>query len=673
MALPKKVLIANRGEIAVRVARTCRRLGVGSVAVYSDPDTRSVHVKSADEAVALGGATAMESYLVIEKILEAAERTGCDAVHPGYGFLSENPDFSDEAARAGLTFIGPSASAIKMLGDKMSAKRLATEAGVPTIPGPQDPATNREEARAAAEEIGYPVLIKPAAGGGGKGMRIVESEGEIAEALEASMQEAAKAFGDDRVFVERYIGRPRHIEIQVLADTHDNAIYLGERECSIQRRYQKIIEEAPSPVVDPDLRARMGQSACALARAAGYVNAGTVEFVLDEDRSFYFLEMNTRLQVEHPVTEFVTGLDLVECQLRVAAGERLGLTQEQVKIHGWAIETRVCAEDPERAFAPSTGPISRYSEPRGDAVRVDSGVEAGSNISVYYDSLLAKVIAYGQTREEARSTLVDALNGFHIEGPSTNINYANEILNHPKFIDGDMTTNFIAEHMDSDEARPAPPVERLHHMAIATVLVHHNRRHLVAKSLEPMAPRAGGVKTGATAKHGAYFTKAGDNVFEVTVERGPGPNRWTVQVDAERYEVTTPAFEFYRRRLRLNINGERKRFVLHYDENFIGAAHCGTRRTFEIYSPREWKLAHYMPEPVSDADAGILNCPMPGLVVEVRVAEGDEVHAGDVLLTLESMKMQSGVSAVRDARIRKVHAEQGQAVDTGDVLIEFET
>ncbi len=672
MKLPEKVLIANRGEIAVRVMRTCRKLGVATVAVHSDPDARSVHVKAADEAVALGGATAMESYLVIDRIIEAARETGADAVHPGYGFLSENAAFSRAVAEAGLHFVGPPADAIVVMGDKMAAKKLATKAGVPTIPGLQEPVAEESAALAAAAEIGYPVLLKPAAGGGGKGMRVVEAESEMGEALAGSMAEARKAFNDDRVFVEKFIGRPRHVEIQILADSHGDVVYLGERECSIQRRYQKIIEEAPSPVVGEALRARMGESACSLARAAGYVNAGTVEFILDEDESFYFLEMNTRLQVEHPVTEFVTGLDLVERQLRIAMGEPIGLEQDRIQINGWAIEARICAEDPERGVAPSTGPITRYSEPRGAAVRVDSGVEAGSNISVYYDSLLSKVVGFGATREEARLTLIDALNGYHIEGPSTNLDYANEILNHPRFVAGDMTTNFIAEHMDPEDARPVPPIERLHYMAIATVLVHHNRRGLVVESLKPMAPRSGGVRAEG-ADEVVYFAKCGDDAFEVRLSAQGGAGRWKVGVDNCSYDVTTPPFEFYRRRLRLEIDGHRERFVLYYDESFIGAAHCGVKRTFEIYTPREWRLADLMPEPTDGGDSGVLDCPMPGLVVDVRVEAGDEVHAGDVLLTLESMKMQSGVAAPRDGRIAKIHVEVGQAVDAGDVLVEFET
>ena len=670
MPLPKKVLVANRGEIAVRVMKTCRRLGVETVAVHSDPDMRSLHVELADEAVALGGATAVESYLDQDRILDAVKSTGADAVHPGYGFLSENPSFAAKLAEAGITFVGPSSQAISLLGDKVTAKKTAEKAGTPTVPGSPDPSQDEESARRAAADIGYPVLLKPAAGGGGKGMRIVHSESEIADALAACQTEAAKAFGDDRVFVERYITRPRHIEIQVLADSHGNVIHLNERECSIQRRYQKVIEEAPSPVVDAALRTRMGEASCALAKAAGYVNAGTVEFILDVDGSFYFLEMNTRLQVEHPVTELITGLDLVELQLRIAAGEHLELCQEDIGIDGWAIEARICAEDPARGFAPSAGTITRYSEPGGSGIRVDSGVRAGSNIGVYYDSMLAKVIAYGEHRDQARNRLINALNGYHVAGLSTNVDFTNSILNHPHFVQGNLSTNFIEEHYEDGAPIDPPPTERLHYMAIATALVYHNRRALVVDSLQPMAPSTGGVKEKSDEHN--YVVKADSDVFRVSLVGAVGACEWSVGVDGTTYDVRTPDFEFYRRRLRLDIGGRAERFLLRYDDAFIAAAHCGIRRTFEIYSQREWELAQFMPDPVDDADAGIISCPMPGLVVAVNVEVGDEVHAGDVVLTLESMKMQSGVAATSDGHVVRIHVTEGQSVDTGDILVELE-
>ncbi len=423
-----KILIANRGEIAVRIIRTCKAMGITTVAVYSEPDFRSIHVLQADEAVLLGGARPSESYLSMDKVIEAALATGCQAIHPGYGFLSENPLFAEKVAGAGLVFIGPPADVIAAMGDKMAAKKLALSAQVPTVPGLSEPVRSLEEALAATDSVGFPILLKPAAGGGGKGMRVVEGQKEMASALKLCQQESLKSFGDDRIFVERYIKRPRHIEIQVIADQHGHVLHLGERECSIQRRYQKIVEESPSCALDPELRQKMGSLACELARRAGYVNAGTVEFILNENGEFFFLEMNTRLQVEHPVTELVNSLDLVELQLRIAAGEALHFRQQEVNLNGWAIEVRICAEDPQRDFAPSVGLITRYAAPRGKNVRVDSGVEAGSSVSVYYDPMLAKVITWGENREEARKLMVQALNGYHIEGISTNIDFANLVL-----------------------------------------------------------------------------------------------------------------------------------------------------------------------------------------------------------------------------------------------------
>ena len=390
----EKILIANRGEIAVRISNTCKRLGIRAVAVYSEPDFRSVHVTCADEAVSLGGSRPAESYLDMDKIIEAALKTGCQAIHPGYGFLSENAQFAEKVTHAGLTFIGPPASVIAAMGDKIAAKQLAVEAGVPTVPGYFQPVFTLEEAATAAEEIKFPVLLKPAAGGGGKGMRVVDKPEDLASALQRCQQETQKSFGDARIFIERYIKRPRHIEIQIMADSHGNIIHLGERECSIQRRYQKIIEESPSCALNADLREKMGTLACSLARKVGYTNAGTVEFILDENREFFFLEMNTRLQVEHPVTEMVNDLDLVELQLRIAAGEILPIAQKDVFLSGWSMEVRICAENPDREFVPSVGLITRYAAPKGAHVRVDSGVAAGSSVSVFYDPMLAKIIPF---------------------------------------------------------------------------------------------------------------------------------------------------------------------------------------------------------------------------------------------------------------------------------------
>lgn len=664
-----KILIANRGEIAVRIIRSCKSMGINTVAVYSEPDFRSLHVLHADEAVLLGGARPAESYLIMERIIEAALSTGSQAIHPGYGFLSENPDFAEKVVSAGLSFIGPPAAVIAAMGDKIAAKDLAIEAGVPTVPGHSKPIVALKEARDAATEIGYPVLLKPAAGGGGKGMRVVENESELGSALSLCQQETKKSFGDERIFVERYLTKPRHIEFQVIGDRHGNVVHLGERECSIQRRYQKIVEESPSCALPPELRAEMGHLACELSRRAGYVNAGTVEFILDEDNSFYFLEMNTRLQVEHPVTELVTGFDLVELQLRVAAGDPLPFTQEEVSQNGWAMEVRVCAEDAKRGFVPSIGQITRYAEPRGKKVRVDAGVATGSTISVYYDPMLAKVITWGDNREEARQNMVQALNGYHIEGIFTNIDFANQVLTHPVFIDGDISTSFIPTYLPSEGAGPSPPEHVLHGMALATTLVYHLRENLAQHSLLQLQAKVGA--TPLAWKTSQYVAKSDDDVFPITLQKVE-EHQWVFTVDSTRYEVVTPPLEFYRRRLKLTINGVTSYFRMKYSANFIEAVSCGVCRTFEIYNLREWKVAHFMPKPVDKIDTNVLDCPMPGLVVEVKVRPGDRVFKGQELIILESMKMESAVSAPADGIVESVNISQGEAVETGTALINFQ-
>jgi propionyl-CoA carboxylase alpha chain len=664
----EKILIANRGEIAVRVIRTCKSMGIRTVAVYSEPDFRSIHVSQADEAVLLGGARPAESYLVMDKIIDAALATGCQAVHPGYGFLSENPLFAEKVAAAGLIFIGPPAPVIAAMGDKIAAKKLAIKAGVPTVPGHSEPVITLAEAQAAAAGVGYPILLKPAAGGGGKGMRIVDRAEEMASALQLCQQETQKSFGDARIFVERFISKPRHIEIQIIADQHGHVVHLGERECSIQRRYQKIIEESPSCALDPILRERMGSLACELARKAGYVNAGTVEFILDEQGEFFFLEMNTRLQVEHPVTELVNGLDLVELQLRIAAGDVLPFSQQQVALKGWAMEVRVCAEDTERGFVPSIGLITRYAAPKGKNVRVDAGVDAGSTVGVFYDPLLAKVITWGETREEARKRMVQALNGYHIEGILTNIDFANQVITHPVFIRGELSTDFIPTHL-LGIAENRPPVEVLHAMALATTLIYHLRENLVQNSLLPLQSRVG-----VSSLHQGpyeYVTKSNDAIFPIALKKIGPELQWQILIDTINYQVITPPMEFYRRRLKLNINGEDAYFRLTYSGNFIEAAFCGVIRTFEIYNPREWQLAHFMPPPVTAVDANILDCPMPGLVVDVKVKAGERVFRGQELIILESMKMESAVSAPGDGVVESVSVKPGDAVETGTLLIHF--
>ncbi len=664
-----KILIANRGEIAARIIRTCKKLGIGTVAVYSEEDAYSLYVKMADEAVLLGSARPSESYLNKQKIIDAALNSKCQAIHPGYGFLSENAEFSKLTADAGLVFIGPPPDAIAAMGDKIVSKKMAVKAGVPTVPGHNRPITDPEEATSIADSIGYPVLLKPAAGGGGKGMRIVYDKDEIEDALAACKKETVKSFGDDQIFMERYIAAPRHVEIQIIADQYDNVVYLVERECSIQRRYQKIIEETPSVAVDDSLREKMGKLSCNFAREAGYTNVGTVEFILDSNKNFYFLEMNTRLQVEHPVTEMVTGLDLVEIQLKIASGEPLGMKQKDCNFSGWAVEARICAEDPAMGFMPSTGIVTRYFEPRGKKVRVDSGIQAGSMIGVYYDSLLAKIICHAETRKDVLATLTNALNGYHLEGLATNIDFVNAVINHPAFIEGDISTDFIEKHMDSPKAKSAVNIEHLHNSVIAATLVYHNKKNLIRLSLKPMAAQVGATATLKESYH--YMVKAGDNVFDMIVRGDQESRNWKIAVDGIEYKVVTPKFEFYRRRLRLEINGVDHMFRLQNRGNFIRSAYCGIVCTYEIYSPREWELARFMPESRKRIAENILTSPMPGLIVEVKVKPGDMVHRGQQLVIIESMKMESGVASQCDAEVSEISVSAGQPVETGDVLIKF--
>jgi propionyl-CoA carboxylase alpha chain len=665
-----KILIANRGEIAVRIIRTCKRLGIDTVAVYSDADTRSLHVQLADEAVYIGGAHSRDSYLSTEKILAAAVSSGSTALHPGYGFLSESHNFARAVETSGLVFIGPPAQTIALMGDKIAAKELAVRAGLPVIPGHTDALNTVDEALTVAGSIGYPVLLKPTAGGGGKGMRVVFKAEDMEDSLAACRQETSKAFGDSRIFMERYIERPRHVEFQILADSHGNIIHLGERECSIQRRYQKIIEESPSPAVSEELRRRMGGAACKLAKSAGYVNAGTIEFILDQTGGFYFLEMNTRLQVEHPVTELVTGLDLVELQLQIAAGRPLPFGQDGVTFNGWAMEARVCAENPARNFIPSTGMITRYAEPKGKGIRVDSGIRTGSKVGVYYDSLLAKAICYGKDRDEARTLLVGALNGYHIEGVTTNIDFVSRILCLPDFAKGVLDTDFIDNHFEADQARLAPDPERLRYAALAATLIYHARKLAVRESLQPMVSRIGAKK--AVGNVYKYFVRSGDEVLGVELESAPLGRPWTFCIEQYRYIVEPPEFEFYRRRLKLRIDGTTHRFRLRVEQFHIFVAFSGIAQVFEIYTPKEWHLMQFMPVRENRHPDTALICPMPGLVVAVLAKKGERVFKGQNLAVLESMKMESGVASPVDGVIAEIKMMVGQPVEAGDVLVRFQ-
>jgi len=665
----EKILIANRGEIAVRIMGTCRAMGIRTVAVYSDVDFRSLHVEASDEAVHIGPPAAADSYLCKEKLIEAALSRGCQAIHPGYGFLSENHEFARMVVQAGLVFIGPSAEAIAQLGDKIAAKALAISVGAPVVPGHHQSLSSVEEAVATAEKIGYPLLLKPASGGGGRGMRIIYSQSEIEDAFTSSQTETTKAFADNRMFMERYIPRPRHIEIQIMADKHGNVVHFPERECSIQRRYQKIVEESPSLAINEPIRRTMGELACRLARKAGYTGAGTVEFITDENKNFYFLEMNTRLQVEHPVSEMVTSLDLVEWQLRIAAGEPLPLMQSEINAHGWAMEARICAEDPRRGFLPTVGMITRYATPRGKGVRVDSGVRAGSVVTIYYDSLLAKVITHGENREEARERLVQSLNGFHLEGLITNVDFVNAVINHRHFVGGDISTNFVEENFPNGQPVDEPALEKHHYMAIAAILIYHVRKGLVVESLKPMAAKIGRRPPAPTATE--YVLKGEGCLFNVRLEGDQASRSWKIAVDDTSYYVETPEFEFYRRRLKLKINGRYQMFRSRYQEQHIQIFFCGLIVTFEIYTRREWELSAYMPVERTPVRENVLRCPMPGLVTHVCVQPGQLLRKGDEVLRIESMKMESAIAVPFDGEVEAVLVAPGKTVDTDEVLVRF--
>jgi propionyl-CoA carboxylase alpha chain len=661
-----KILIANRGEIACRVIKTARRMGIKTVAVFSDADRDALHVDLADEAVHLGPAAAAQSYLVIDKIVEACRQTGAQGVHPGYGFLSEREAFPQALAAAGVTFIGPNPYAIAAMGDKIESKKAAAAAKVSTVPGFLGVIEGPEQAVRIADEIGYPVMIKASAGGGGKGMRIAYSAGEVAEGFARAKSEAASSFGDDRVFVEKFITDPRHVEIQVLGDKHGNVIYLGERECSIQRRNQKVIEEAPSPLLDEATRRKMGEQAVALAKAVGYDSAGTVEFVAGQDRSFYFLEMNTRLQVEHPVTEMITGIDLVEEMIRVAAGEKLRLTQADVKLDGWSVESRIYAEDPTRNFLPSTGRLVTYRAPSdgardGVTVRNDTGVEEGGEISIYYDPMIAKLVTHAPTREAAIDAQATALDEFAIDGIRHNIPFLSALMQHPRWREGKLSTGFIAEEFPDGFMAPAPRGEVARRMAAVGAAVDHlmnERKRAISGQLRPGAVRFDRervVMLGAD-RHdvivedidGGIAVVVSGEAWPVVSTWHPGEPVWTGTVGGAGVAM----------QVRPLLNG----FLV---------AHAGASAEVRVYTRREAELAALMPAK-ADADTGKqLLCPMPGLVKAIHVTVGQEVKAGESLCMVEAMKMENVLRAERDATVAKIHAKEGDSLAVDAVIMEF--
>jgi len=668
----KKILVANRGEIACRVMRTAKKMGIATVAVYSDADARSPHVLMADEAVRLGPAPAAESYLLAELILDAAKVTGADCIHPGYGFLSERESFARACADAGIAFVGPPPNAIAAMGDKIESKKLAKAAGVNVVPGFLGEIADTDEAVKIAGDIGYPVMMKASAGGGGKGMRLAYSEQDVREGFEATKREGLASFGDDRVFIEKFIESPRHIEIQVMGDQHGNILYLGERECSVQRRHQKVVEEAPSPFVTPEMRRAMGEQAVALARAVGYYSAGTVELIVSgadtTGQGFYFLEMNTRLQVEHPVTEAITGLDLVELMIRVAAGEQLPLTQDQVQLNGWAIENRVYAEDPYRGFLPSIGRLVRYDPPAsedtpyGEAatdayVRVDDGVAEGGEVSMFYDPMIAKLITWAPTREEAIDQQIAALDAFEIDGPGNNIDFLSALMQHQRFRDGALTTGFIAEeYPDGFHGAPASRdlLKSLAAIAAFAATAEADRARRIdgqlGKRLRP--PSAWTVRIDGVDHDVAIATEGvtvDGNDLDIALEYTPGDRYVTAEVD----DAT----------LTVKIARTRTGFKL----TARGASHVA-----RVLPTGVAAFAHHLIEKVPPDLSKFLIAPMPGLLVRLDVAVGDSVQPGQPLAVVEAMKMENILRAEKAATVKSVEAKAGDSLAVDQVILELE-
>jgi propionyl-CoA carboxylase alpha chain len=664
----EKILIANRGEIACRVIKTARKMGIKTVAIYSNADRQALHVQMADEAVHIGPSPANQSYIVIENVMKAIASSGAQAVHPGYGFLSENSRFAQALAAANVAFIGPPVAAIEQMGDKITSKKIAQKAGVSTVPGYMGLINDAEEAVKISQQIGYPVMIKASAGGGGKGMRIAWTDAEAREGFQSSKNEAASSFGDDRIFIEKFVTQPRHIEIQVLADSHGNCIYLNERECSIQRRNQKVVEEAPSPFLTPETRAAMGKQACALAQAVGYQSAGTVEFIVDSAQNFYFLEMNTRLQVEHPVTELITGIDLVEQMINVAAGKPLGLKQDAVQINGWSIENRLYAEDPYRNFLPSIGRLTRYRPPAETAsddhiIRNDTGVYEGGEISMYYDPMIAKLCSWALSRAGAIELMRLALDRFEVEGIGHNLPFLSAVMDHPKFISGDMTTAFIAEeYPDGFEGVTLPTValRRVVAASAAMYRVGEIRRAQISGRLDNHARKVGDHWVVCLQGESHGVTVAADqNGALVTFEDGAShyvSGAWTPGIKlADMLVDKTP-------------------LVMKVDE-ISGGFRLRTRGAdlkVTIRSPRHAELALLMPEKLPPDTSKLLLCPMPGMLVKLSVEEGEEVQEGQALCTIEAMKMENILRAERKGVVQKVNALAGDSLAVDDVIIEFE-
>jgi propionyl-CoA carboxylase alpha chain len=672
----KKILIANRGEIACRVMKTAKKMGIKTVAVYSEADKEARHVQIADEAVCIGPAPSRESYLLMERIIQACKDTGAEAVHPGYGFLSENEQFAKRCEEEGIVFIGPKHQSIAAMGDKIASKKLALEAKVNTIPGHNEAIATTEEAVKIAQGIGYPVMIKASAGGGGKGLRVAFNDKEAAEGFVACKTEAMNSFGDDRIFIEKFVEGPRHIEIQVLGDSHGNVVYLNERDCSIQRRHQKVIEEAPSPFIDPATRKAMGEQAVALAKAVDYQSAGTVEFVVGKDKSFYFLEMNTRLQVEHPVTESITGLDLVEQMIRVAAGEKLAFKQEDVKLDGWSMECRINADDPFRNFLPSTGRLVKYRPPESiNGVRVDTGVYEGGEIPMYYDSMIAKLIVHGKDRTEAIEKMRSALNDFVIRGIHSNIPFQAALLQHPRFVNGDFTTGFIAEEypegFKKDSVQPADP-KRL--AALAAFMRYRYLEHIkmidgqlaghemiIAKKFVVVT----GKKTGSM--NDPYEVpirvELKDGIYSVYIDEADGVSRYDIVSDWRPGQISLHATINGTHKITAQVERRGVRFVLVLD---------GAHFECMVLSPLGAELQRRMPVKLPPDTSKLVMSPMPGLLTKIAVKVGEAVTAGQKLASIEAMKMENNLSALQDGVVAEICAKEGDSLSVDQLIIRFE-
>ena len=662
-----KLLIANRGEIACRVIKTAKTMGIKTVAIYSDADAQALHVQMADEAVHIGPSPANQSYIVIEKVMQAIRQTGAQAVHPGYGFLSENRLFAEALEAEGVVFIGPPAHAIESMGDKITSKKLAKEAGVNTVPGYMGVIADADEAVKISNEVGYPVMLKASAGGGGKGMRIAWNDSEAREGFQSSKNEAASSFGDDRIFIEKFVTQPRHIEIQVLADSHGNCIYLNERECSIQRRNQKVIEEAPSPFLTPEVRKAMGEQSCALAQAVGYTSAGTVEFIVDSAQNFYFLEMNTRLQVEHPVTELITGVDLVEQMIRVANGEALGLKQEDVKIKGWAMESRLYAEDPYRGFLPSIGRLTRYRPPveghnETSVVRNDTGVFEGGEISMFYDPMIAKLCTWAPDRASAIDKMRNALDAFEVEGIAHNIPFLSAVMDHPKFCAGTITTAFIEEEYPDGFEGVALPTVTLKIVAACAAAMYRLgeiRRTRVSGRIDNHERRVRDDWVVSVQGH------------DFTVDIAADPNGSTVHFETGSHRIAsdwTPGKSL----ALMNVDGTDIALKVEKCTSGFRIRFRGADMKVTVRSPRQAELAKLMIEKTPPDTSKLLLCPMPGLIVKVEVAIGDEVQEGQSLCTVEAMKMENILRAERKSVVSKIHVAPGDSLAVDTIIMEFE-